>query len=334
MRLRRQIVAASAVAALVACSAISAFAAPLASLANTPAGGPWSLAPGEYYTELSGSSFQTGSSFDNGGVRQYFVGKQQQIGLQSYTELGWKKNWSFQMSLPLVTTTVRGATAGGSSSTGLGDIGLGLRYRFTNGSSASSLQLRWEAPMGYNPRLEPSLGDGRQKLSATLQFGCPGVVRSSFLQLAAGYRYEYMKLARTSYLPWEFSIGNPLPPINYTAPPTDYDWSDYFTLGGAAAVWSGPLQVSYLAAMDLPRDTGRGALNAAGTASYKTKTMEFAHGPRLTYHTDERLDTFAGCWLTSAGKNTLCFTEYYAGIAWRSTKLSRLQGFLGGASRP
>ncbi len=326
MRLRRQIVAASAVAAMVACSAISATAAPLASLANTPAGGPWSLAPGEYYTELSGSTFRTGSSFDNGGVRKYFPGEKQQTGLQSYTELGWTKRFSFQLSIPLVTNTARGADGIGVSNTGLGDLGLGLRYRITNGSTATSIQFRWEAPLGYNARLDPPLGDGLQKLSATMQFGLPGPVGRSFLQCSAGYRYEYLEPDRKAYVAWTYSADSPTPP--------SHDWADFATFGGAAACWTGRLQVAYLGAIDVPLNTGRGAITDPHGTSYKPLVRELAHGPRLTYRTDNRIDTFAGCWLTSAGKNTLCFTEYYVGLAWKSTKLNRLQGFLGGDARP
>jgi hypothetical protein len=321
MRLRRQIVAASAVAALVACSAISATAAPLASLANSPAGGPWSLAPGEYYTELSGSSFQSGSSFDDGSVRRYFAGEQQQIGLQSYSELGWTKRWSFQLSIPLVTNTVRGATGPGVSITGLGDVGLGLRYRIVDGPTATSVQLRWDAPAGYDASLAPPLGDGLQKLSATLQLGLPGFIGPSFMQFSAGYRYDYETIGGREAAPTTHVDGSLVP--------AKQNWADHATFGAAMAAWKGRLQVAYLGAADIPLQTGR-----VGPAGDELKVQQLAHGPRLTYRTDERIDTFAGCWLTAAGKNSPYLTQYYAGVAWKSTKLNRLQGFIGGDARP
>ena len=166
MRLRRHIVAASAAAAALACLAIAAVAAPLASPAGTPVAGAWTLAPGEYYSELSGSSFATSATWNDAGKREALDGRLGHRAFTSYTELGWKPHLSVQFTVPMVTGVTLGRSGPGASVTGLEDFGLGLRYRLANGAHGAAIQLRWETPLGYNAKLSPAVGDGLQKLSA------------------------------------------------------------------------------------------------------------------------------------------------------------------------
>ena len=63
-----------------------------------------------------------------------------------------------------------------------------------------------------------------------------------------------------------------------------------------------------------------------------SSAFEARVGLRVVAH--GRLDVFAGSWHTPSGRNTLALDQYYAGLAWKSTKLNRLQGFLGGDARP
>jgi hypothetical protein len=44
---------------------------------------------------------------------------------------------------------------------------------------------------------------------------------------------------------------------------------------------------------------------------------------------DSRVDAFGGSWHTPGGRNSLHYDQFYAGIAFKTTKLGRLQGFLG-----
>ncbi len=314
MRLRRHIAAAPAAVAMVALCAIAAAAGPLASPTNFPASGPWSLAPGEYYTELSGSSFSTASAFDDDSKRAAIDGKVEQRAFRTYTELGWKPHLSVQLSLPFVTNAVRGAASGSETMTGLEDIGIGLRWKLANGAHAAALQFRWEAPTAYNTHLPLPVGDGLQKLSASLQLG-GAMGRHAFWQLGGGYRYDYKSIASRQSGTLAASPGTPTP--------GERDWSDHVTVNAAYAFWLGGLQVAGLYGGDFPVSTGRGY-----------EIMAHAAGPRFTYRVDERLDTFAGSWHTPAGRNTPHLDEYYAGVAWKLTKLNRLQGFLGGDKRP
>ncbi len=312
MGLRRHIVAAAAVAAAFACIAIAAHAAPLASAANYPVAGAWSLAPGEYYTELSGSSFSTDAWFNDDGKRIALAGQAQQRAVRWNTELGWNQRWSVQLSLPFVTNSVRAADGTGASATGLEDLGFGLRMRLR---PAAALQFRWEAPAGYNAKLTPPLGDGLQKLSASLQFG-GAMGKAAFWQLGGGYRYDFLSVAGRK--PFEGVVLSSSTPVI-----GDHNWSDHVTVNAAYARWFGRLQAAGLYAGDFPVTSGR---------AYKVTAH--AAGTRFTYRVDERLDTFAGSWHTPAGKNTAHLDEYYVGIAWKSTKLNRQQGFLGNDTRP
>ena len=95
MTLRRHLSAALAAAALMTFAATAAVA------------GPWSLAPGEYYTELRGSFFSASSFYDDNGDRMGTNTLFESRSLRSYSELGWKKHLSVQLSLPAVSNTFR-----------------------------------------------------------------------------------------------------------------------------------------------------------------------------------------------------------------------------------
>ncbi len=314
MRLRHHIAAASAAVATIALCAISAAATSTFSLSYSPDASPWSLAPGEYYTELSGSTFASDSYFDADAKRVVPGGKYQERAFRSYTELGWKKNLSVQFTLPFVTESYRARTTGSLAQTGLEDFGFGLRWKIKNGATASAVQLRWEAPTGYNTHLALPVGDGRQKLSAALLVGSRAG-HGGFWQLGGGYRWDYRSVA--SRKGGSGAYGDPI------ATPADHDWADHLTLDAAYGRWFGRLMVAGVYSGAYHVTTGR---------EYKVVTQ--GAGPRLTYRVDERLDAFAGSWHTPWGRNTLHADEYYAGVAWKVTKLDRLQGFLGSDKRP
>jgi hypothetical protein len=310
MHLRRPIAVATLATAMIACFAIAAAAATLASYDHSPVGGPWSLAPGEYYVDLTGTSFRTSTGYDAHGRIAPLGGTTEERSFRSYVEMGWTKSWSLQLSVPFTTLTESPLAGPATSVTGLGDFGIGLRRRFTNGPGASALQLLWEAPAGNNPEITPSVGDGLQKLSATVQFG--GLFcKRAFWQLGGGYRFQYNS-------PSEFKD-------QAFRQPESFKWPEHMISNGAAAMWLGNLQVAGLFAVDA---SSFRSLDARHTV---TST---AVGTRLTYRTDGRLDVFAGSWHVPSGVNALALNQYYAGIAWKSTKLNRVQGFLGGDARP
>lgn len=297
MSLRRHIFAAAATAALVA------------TFATAAAAGPWSLAPGEYYTQLEGSFRSAGTYYDDEGNRVALGGLSEARAISSYTEFGWTKHVSAQLALPFQSLTSRvNQPLATATNTGLGDFSLGLRYAIHNGPSALALQLQWDAPTGYDRTLVPAMGSGDQALSARLQLGRP-LGHRGFVQLGAGYRYDYRSAGGRSTSALDSQAAR--------------DWSDHSLVDAAAGFWFGNLMLAGLYDGQFAAQTGR---------SLKTTTQ--LAGPRLTYRVDDRLDAYAGSWHSPAGKNVLHVDQYYAGVAWKVTKLNRLQGFLGGNRTP
>lgn len=296
MSLRRYFFAALAAAALVT------------SGATVAAAGPWSLAPGEYYTELRGSFFSSGTYYDDQGNRLDVGGLYEQRALTSVTELGWKKHWSVQMSLPVLSNTVRELGGPSATSSGLGDFGLGFRYSIRNAAGASAIQLAWTAPSGYNPNLAPGLGSGMQRLEASLDFGMP-LGERGFLQFGGGYAYDYLTIGARKK--------------DATASDSERRWADHVVANAALGLWMGRLLVS-----------GQYEGEFASSAGLEPQSTSHLAGPRFTYRVDERLDAFFGSWHSPGGENVLHLDQYYGGVAWKLTKLNRLQGFLGGDKRP
>lgn len=294
MSLRRFHIAAIAAAALAASSVAAA-------------AGPWALAPGEYYTELRGSFFSTGTFYDDDGNRMPSGGLYEQRAVSSYTELGWKDHWSVQLSLPALSNTVRD---GGSAATrsGFGDFGLGFRYSLVNGPSATALQFGWTAPAGYNTRLGPALGSGLQRLQASLELGRP-LGTNGFVQVGGGYAYDFLTVGARS--------------TDASDVASKRTWSDHALAHAAVGLWMGQLQVA---------GQYRGEIGTSSGLDLETTTH--LAGPRLAYRMDERLDAIAGSWHSPGGKNVPHLNQFYAGVAWKMTKLNRLQGFLGGDKRP
>jgi hypothetical protein len=53
-------------------------------------------------------------------------------------------------------------------------------------------------------------------------------------------------------------------------------------------------------------------------------------GVRATWRVDDRMDVFAGSWHVTSGANVIHYDQYYFGIAWRQSSLSRYAGAYGG----
>lgn len=285
--------------------AAAAFTAVFAAAA---AAGPWALAPGEYYTEISGRVFSSGTYYDNDGNRMSLGGLYEQRALTSYTELGWKPRWSVQLGLPVLSNTVRAADGSTGTSSGFGDFQLGLRYALRNGPSATAVQFGWTAPAGYNAKLAPGLGSGLQRLEAAVEVG-RALGGNGFVQLGGGYAYDF--LAFGSRKGPEEAVGG------------ERDWADHVSASAALGFWMGRLMVAGLYDGEIATSAGR-----------EEQTTAHLAGPRFTYRLDDGLDAFAGSWHSPGGENVLHVDQYYAGVAWKLTKLGRLQGFLGGDQRP
>jgi hypothetical protein len=135
--------------------------------------------------------------------------------------------------------------------------------------------------------------------------------RNGFWQASGGYVYDFMTLGKRE-------SGTLAPTTTGQYVPGERNWSDHATVSAAYGFWLGRLLVAGLYDGFLPVQTGRGYEESAQRA-----------GPRFTYRVDSRVDAFGGSWHTPGGRNSLHYDQFYAGIAFKTTKLGRLQGFLG-----
>jgi hypothetical protein len=113
-------------------------------------GGPWTLGPGEWYSEILATRASSNAEFLLDGRDAAIPGgtRFQERRVTSYTEFGWTRSASVSIALPFENLT---HSAGRSEITnsGLSDLALGLRLRLRDGSPALSLDAIWKAPLGY-----------------------------------------------------------------------------------------------------------------------------------------------------------------------------------------
>src|SRR5262245_45841488 len=137
----------------------SVAAAALATMSIAPAalGSPWVIKPGEFYSELSGSLFSANTFYNDDGKRLWLGGKLDERVVRSTSEFGWKKRVSVWIGVPFVNRVFTPPRGAAFTSTGLGDIDLGLRFAVHRGASPVALSLGWSAPMGGSRRLYPGV---------------------------------------------------------------------------------------------------------------------------------------------------------------------------------
>lgn len=298
--------------------------------------GPWGVAPGEYYSELSGSVFSAGTFYNDFEDRLPNGGLSEQRVLSSYNELGWTKHFSLVLGLPVVSRTVTSnALRNSTTNTGLGDILVGVKHASHLGSTPMSIGLRWTAPMGTNHQFKPGVnttpgtaGDagandayalGLQSLQADVAVGGSAGKRA-YWALQGGYRYRYSTIG-----------GRTKSGSRRDTLMSERRWQDALLAQAELGIWlsrSVLLTGQFHADMSVDQgDLYDGIYTTGSSSEFETKRM--LAGPRVTYRVDDKLDAFAGSWHTPGGRNTLHTDQYYAGIAWKSTKLDRLAGLLG-----
>jgi hypothetical protein len=326
MSLRRSVAAAVAVATV--------------SLASAAWGSPWQLKPGEFYSELSGDFFSARTWLQNSDSKRIQLGGNlEQRVVRSHTEMGWKKRASVWFDVPFVNRTFALNNGGSITSTGLGDLGFGLRFGLHQGHSPIALELGWVTPLGGNRKLFPGVGgsggmdgtsylsqatgpvrdssaffdSGLQSLSAALELGGSAGKRA-YWTLGGGYRTTYLTIGARDTLD---------------------RYADFATASASLGMWMGThLLVNGSFAGEWPVSQGnlydRIRKPIAGDHGPDLEPTRMLAGPRFTYRVDERMDVFAGSWHTVSGRNVLHTDQFYAGIAWRQTGLDRLAGAFGG----
>jgi len=309
----------------------AALAAATLTLASAAWGSPWVLKPGEFYSELSGSSFSANTFHGDDGDRLDLGGKLDQRVMRSYSEFGWKKRASVWFDVPFVSRSFTPHTGATSTSTGLGDLDLGAKIRLKAGPSPMALTLGWTTPMGANRKLFPGPGgdgatdahvprpslsnfsdtsfffnQGLQALTAGLELGGAAGKRA-YWNAGGSYRYTFLEFASTGDNSHNAKLAG-----------AQAELGIWF---GKALLVSGEFHGEWLLSQSAQYDQDL-------TQDHDSKRLIV--GPRFTYRVDERMDVFAGSMHTASGRNTLHYDQYYAGIAWKQTGLSRLAGALGG----
>lgn len=277
------------------------------------AAGPWALAPHEWYANVEGSTF-TANTFHAEEFRADTGLVVEERALRSVIEVGWTKRITMVFELPVLSVTRRDEPVQGTA-TGFQDAGIGLRYALKSGPSATAVSMGWNAPSGYNRRLDSlgiQLGEGLQELSAAFELGT-ALQNRGFVQGSVGYGYRFLGITQRSTEP---------------VAPGDLHHAKY--------LWSGRLQMSadlalWLGDRWLASGRYRGEMTLSNGALAPEENVHLA-GAEVHHRFDERLDMFAGFWSTAAGKNTLHYDQVYLGLAFHRNTLKRLQGYLGGTA--
>lgn len=316
----------------------AAFAVATLSLASAVWASPYALKPGEFYSELSGGLFSTNSYFDNANEERVGLGGTiEQRVMRSHTELGWKKHASVWIDVPVVSRTFAANAGGSATSTGFGDIGLGVRYGMHLGQAPVALSLGWTAPMGGNRRLFPGTTGGNaldgttygiatssngqtatffdagmQSLSANLAIGGK-LGKRAFYTLGGGYRSAYL------------TIG---------ARDTTDRYADHVLGDASLGIWlsthllvTGTLHGEWAASQGGAWDRIDAPIAGANGPDLESNAM--LAGARFTYRIDDKLDVFAGSMHTPSGRNVIHADHFYAGIAFKASALDKLAGAFG-----
>ena len=228
-------------------------------------------------------------------------------------EIGWKKHTAFLLSLPYVSNTFRfNDIPVWGNDTGLGNIGVGFRRQLLEGATALgvspelalAVEADWQAPLGYNRHLTPGLGDGLQVLGASVHLGS-AVGGRGFWQLSGGMDRRFLSLKSKS------------------GSESSERWANEGNATADLAIWLGR---SFLVG---GRYEGNFTLSHGDLLLDRSQHLV---GPVAVYRVDDRLDVKAGSLHTAMGKNVFHVNQYYVAVAFKNTRLNRLQGFLGGTA--
>lgn len=152
--------------------------------------GAWSQAPGSYYAKVSGLFYRSEDVFND-------MGKRAPMGMDGeafraaqsflYLEYGLRER------LTLVGTTNAGRLVGEdqfieSTTWGIGDVELGLKYQLTQKNLIVSPQWVLKIPTGYNADYSPAMGTGKFDAEARLLLSRSLYPLPVYFSAEVGYR--------------------------------------------------------------------------------------------------------------------------------------------------
>jgi len=304
------------------------FIAAVAAAPSSARAGAWALSPGEYYSEFKAGRFFADTYYGDDAVRRVTTDVAEQRALTITNEFGWKKSLSWVLAAPVSSRTLRLGNFE-QTQTGLGDLDLALKYRLRAGGTAAVMQFGWSAPLGYDAGSVPALGDGLQTLAGSLHVGHP-LASLGFVELSGGWAQRFrgpMSGQKPLLIPGHVrgSAGQDSAVIIRNP---DYDALAYqaqLRWSADAGVWVGSSLL--LTGHYLGFNT-----QSHGDAARDDATQII--GPEVRYRVDDRLDVILGSNHSASGRNIRHLDEYYVGVAFRHTKLNRLQGLLGSKTLP
>ncbi|MFQ5824214.1 MAG: hypothetical protein ACE5JB_09185 [bacterium] len=175
--------------------------------------GAWTQKKGHFYSKISLLRFESSSQYLLNGDRERLAdnGKVLDLGFYYYQEYGLYDNLTFITSLSFKKLNFSCVTSGcDHTSTGLGDIYGGFRYRLSQKSWIVSVQSGVKIAPGYQANEEqlnsaPPLGDGQTDFDFHFLLGRPILNYHGYINLDFGYR------ARSSEpvdeIPFAFEFG-------------------------------------------------------------------------------------------------------------------------------
>ena len=128
--------------------------------------GAWTAKQGENYLKGAVNYFDTSNRFGPEGTFENFSNKNFNV----YWEHGIKDDLTFFATGSLTEIENR-ADGVETSTTGVGDIDVGLKYRLIDGPVIVSVQGLFKAPYLYSENSELPLGNGQEDFEGKLLFG-------------------------------------------------------------------------------------------------------------------------------------------------------------------
>jgi hypothetical protein len=174
---------------IAACGALSLLATPAAAEEPWTLLSPWTLNRSGYFVQGTFSYLSTGSYYDAVGEKQDNpYGDYRDITVGAHLEYGVRDHLGLVLHLPVRSLTQQYADTPDLTTTGIGDITGGLRYRILDGPVVASAQGEIKLSSGYNAAATtPPLGEGQTDYTIRALAGKAFAPKPIFAQAAIGY---------------------------------------------------------------------------------------------------------------------------------------------------